>query len=160
MSDSVWPHRQQPTRLPCPSDSPGKNTGGGCHFLLPCMKVKSECEVAQWCPTLSDPMDCSLPGSSVQGISQQEYWSGLPFPSPGDLPNSGIESMSPVSPALAGFLPLDHMGNPNFVLDPTYIFSLFFLSSQFFSVISKCIQWLNVITVNKVINLHSRYGHL
>ena len=63
-------HRQQPTRLPCPWDSPGKNTEVGCHFLLQCMKVKSESEVAQSCPTLSDPMDCSLPGSSVHGISQ------------------------------------------------------------------------------------------
>ena len=70
MSDSVWPHRRQPTRLPCPWDSPGKNTGVGCHFLLQCMKVKSESEVAQSCPTLSDPMDCSPPGSSIHGIFQ------------------------------------------------------------------------------------------
>ena len=62
------PHRSQPTRLPHPWDSPGKNTGVGCHFLLQCMKVKSESEVAQSCPALSDPMDCSLPGSSVHGI--------------------------------------------------------------------------------------------
>ena len=68
-----------PTRLPCPWDSPGKNTGVGCYFLLQCMKVKSE--VAQSCPTLSDPMDCSLPGSSVHGIFQAEYWSGMPLPS-------------------------------------------------------------------------------
>ena len=64
------PHRQQPTRLPSPWDSPGKNTGVGCHFLLQCMKVKSESEVAQSYPTLSDPTDCSLPGSSVHGICQ------------------------------------------------------------------------------------------
>ena len=69
MSDSVRPHRRQPTRLPHLWDSPGKNTGVGCHFLLQCMKVKSESEVAQSC-LLSDPMDCSLPGSSVHGISQ------------------------------------------------------------------------------------------
>ena len=62
--------RWQPTKLPCPWDSPGKNTGVGCHFLLQCMKVKSEREVAQSCPTLSDPMDCSPPGSSIQGIVQ------------------------------------------------------------------------------------------
>ena len=68
MSDSVRPHRRQPTRLPCPWDSPGKNTGVGCHFLLQCMKVKSESEVTQSCPTLHDPMDCSPPGSSVHGI--------------------------------------------------------------------------------------------
>ena len=70
MSDSVRPHRWQPTRLPRPWDSPGKNTGVGCHFLLRCVKVKSEREVTQLCPTLSDPMDCSLPGSSVHGIFQ------------------------------------------------------------------------------------------
>ena len=70
MSDSVRPHRRQPTRLPCLWDSPGKNTGVGCHFLLPCVKVKSESAVAQSCPTLRDPMDCSLPGSSVHGIFQ------------------------------------------------------------------------------------------
>ena len=70
MSDSVGPHRRKPTSLPRPWDSPGKSTGVGCHFLLQCVKVKSEREVAQSCPTLSDPMDCSLPGSSVHGISQ------------------------------------------------------------------------------------------
>ena len=80
MSDSVWPHRQQPTRLPRPWDFPGKNIGVGCHFLLQCMKVKSESEVAQSCPTLCDPMVCRLPGSSM-GFSRQEYWSGVPLPS-------------------------------------------------------------------------------
>ena len=131
MSDSVRPHRRKPTRLPHPWDSPGKNTGVGCHFLLQCMTVKSESEVAQSYPNLSDPMDCSLWGFSVHGIfqarvlewgaiafseyevlllqllsrfsrvqlcatpwtaayqvslsmgfSRQEYWSGLPLPSP------------------------------------------------------------------------------
>ena len=70
MPDSVRPHRWQPTRLPCPWDSPGNNTGVGCRFLLQCMKVKSESEVAQSCPTLSDPTDCSPPGSSIHGIFQ------------------------------------------------------------------------------------------
>ena len=70
MSDSVRPQRQQPTRFLCPWDSPGKNTGVGCHFLLQCMKVKSESEVTQSCPTLSDPMDCRLPGSSIHMIFQ------------------------------------------------------------------------------------------
>ena len=127
---TVRPHRWQPTRLPRPWDSPGKNTGVGCHFLLQCLKEKSESEAAQSCPTFSNPMDCSLPGSSVHGISQarvlewgaisisntwkwkvkekslsrvrlfatpwtvahqappsmgfsrQEYWSGVPSPSP------------------------------------------------------------------------------
>ena len=82
MSDSVRPHRRQPTRLPRPWDSPGKNIGVGCHCLLQCMKVKSEREVAQSCPTLHDPMDCSLPGSSLSmGLSRQECWSRLPLPS-------------------------------------------------------------------------------
>ena len=63
-------HRRQPTRLPHPWDSPGKNTGVGCHFLLQCMEVKSESEGAQSCPTLRNPMDCSLPGSSTHGIFQ------------------------------------------------------------------------------------------
>ena len=129
MSDSVWPHRWQPTRLPCPWDSPGRNTGVGCHFLLqcmkvkkrkwshsvmsnplrphglqptmllcpwdfpgkntrvgchfllPCMKVKSESEVTQSCPTLSNPMDCSLPCSSVHGIFQARVleWAAIAF---------------------------------------------------------------------------------
>ena len=115
MSDSVRPHRRPPTRPLCPWDSPGKNTVVDFHFLLQCMKVKSESEVAQSCLTLSDPMDCSPPGSTVHGIfqarvlewgaidecnccvqlfatpwtiqfmefSRLEYWSGLPFPSPG-----------------------------------------------------------------------------
>ena len=81
MSDSVRPHRWQPTRLPRPWDSPGKNTGVGCHVLLQCMKVKREREVAQLCPTLSDPMDCSLTGSSVHGIFQASVleWGAIAF---------------------------------------------------------------------------------
>ena len=70
MSYSVRPHRQQPARLCRPWDSPGKNTGVDCHFLLQCIKVKSESEVARSCLTLRDPMDCSLPGSSIHGIFQ------------------------------------------------------------------------------------------
>ena len=81
MSDSVRPHRRQPTRLPRPRDSPGKNTGVGCHFLLQCMKVKSESEVAQSWPTFRDPVDCSLPGSSAHGIFQARVleWSAIAF---------------------------------------------------------------------------------
>ena len=81
VSDSVQPHRWQPTRLPRPWDSPSKNTGVGCHFLLQCMKVQSESEVAQSCPTLSDPMDCSPPGSCVRGILQARVfeWGGISF---------------------------------------------------------------------------------
>ena len=70
MSDSVRPHRRQATRLRHPWDSAGKNTGVGCHFLLQCMKMKRETEVSQSGLTLSDPMDCSLPGSSIHGTFQ------------------------------------------------------------------------------------------
>ena len=92
------PHRRQPTRLPCPWDSPGKNTGVCCYFLLQCMKVKSESEVAQSCPTLSDPMDCSLPGSSVHGIFQARVpeWGAIAF--------SGYESQSPTDKCII-FMP-------------------------------------------------------
>jgi len=81
MSDSVWPQRRQPTRLPRPWDSPGKNIGVGCHFLLQCMKVKSESEVTQSCLTLSDPMDCGPPGSSIHGIFQARVleWGATAF---------------------------------------------------------------------------------
>ena len=81
MSDSVRPHRRQPTRIPCPWDSPGKNTRVCCHFLLQCMKVKSESDVVQSCPTLSDPMDWSLPGSSIHGIFQTRVleWGAIAF---------------------------------------------------------------------------------
>ena len=82
MSNSLRPHRRLPTRLPHHWDSPGKNTGVGCHCLLQRMKGKSESEVTQSCPTGSDPMDCSLPGSSAMGFSRQEYWRGVPWPSP------------------------------------------------------------------------------
>ena len=81
VSDSVQPHRRQPTRPRHPWDSPGKNTGVGCHFLLQCMRVKSENEVAQSCPTLRNPMDCSPPGSSVHGIFQARVleWGAIAF---------------------------------------------------------------------------------
>ena len=81
MSDSVRPQRRQPSRFPRPWDSPGKNTGVGCHFLLQFMKVKSESEVAQSCPTPSDPMDCSPPGSSIHGIFQARVleWGAIAF---------------------------------------------------------------------------------
>ena len=99
------PQRRQPTRLPCPWDSPGKNTGVGCHFLLQCMKVKSEREVAQSCPTLSDPMDCSLPGSSVHGMFQARVleWGATAFScvlvlkKPG-APSSTVTSLLPACP--------------------------------------------------------------
>ena len=81
MSDSVRPHRRQPNRLLHPWDSPGKNTGVGYHFLLQCMKMNSESEVAQSCPTLRNPMDCSPPGSSIHGIFQTRVleWVAIAF---------------------------------------------------------------------------------
>ena len=82
MSDSVRPHRRQPTRLPRPWDSPGKNTGVGCHCLLQCMKVKSESEVAQSCPTLATPWTAAYQTPPSMGFSRQKYWSVVPLPSP------------------------------------------------------------------------------
>ena len=81
MSNSVQPHRKQPTRLHHPWDSPGKNTGVGCHFLLQCMKMKSESEVTQLCLTPSDPMDCSPPGSWIHRIFQARVlrWGATAF---------------------------------------------------------------------------------
>ena len=124
MSDSVRPHRQQPTRLPRPWESPGKNTGVGCHFLLQCMKVKSESEVSQSCPTLSDPMDCSLPGSSVHEISQARVleWGAIAFSAvPGYngalLP---ILSATELQPAMDPLKPLTtcSRNHPNCIIFP------------------------------------------
>ena len=86
---TLWPYGRQPTRLPRPWDSPGKNTGVGCHFLLQCRKVKSESEVAQSCPTLSDSMACGLPGSSVHGIFQARVleWGAIAF----SIPARGVQ---------------------------------------------------------------------
>ena len=84
----MWPHRRQPTRLPCPWDSPGKNTGVGCHFLLQCMKVKSESEAAQLCPTLATPWTAACQAPPSMGFSRPKYWSGVPLPSPHELPSN------------------------------------------------------------------------
>ena len=93
--NSVWPQGRQLTRLSLPWDSPGKNTGVGCHFLLQCMKVKSESEVAQSSLALRDPMDCSLPGSSVHGIFQAGVleWGAIAFSEIMNflLPNSDLK---------------------------------------------------------------------
>ena len=81
MSDSVRPHRRQPIRLSDPGILQAKNTGVGCHFLLQCMKMKSESEIAQSCPILRDPLDCSPPGSSIHGIFQTRVleWGAIAF---------------------------------------------------------------------------------
>ena len=78
MSNSVWSHRRQPTRLPCSWDSPGKKTGAGCHFLLQCMKVKSESEVSH-VRLLATPWTAAHQAPPSTGFSRQEYWSGVPF---------------------------------------------------------------------------------
>ena len=112
---TLQPHRWQPTRLRCPWDSPGKNTGVGCHLLLQCRKMKSESEVAQSCPTLSDLMDCSPPGSSVHGIFQARVleWGAIAF-SDGALGSS----KSPWSPLIytkvkVYFLPVQFVTSVN-----------------------------------------------
>ena len=114
MSDFVQPHRRQPTRLPHPWDSPGKNTGVGCHFLLHCVKVKSESEVTQLGPTGSNPMDCSPPGSSVHGIFQARVLEWVTISFFGDLPDPRIKPTTLVFPALAGgFLTTAPPGKPS-----------------------------------------------
>ena len=125
MSDSVRPHRWQPTRLPRPWDSPGKNTGVGCHLLLQCVKVKSESEVTQSCPTLSHPMDCSLPGSSVHGIFQARVldWGAIAFSimySYGKKPktNNLLDSMLLICKSITSLLNLE-TPSPYF---PCYIY--------------------------------------
>ena len=100
----MQPRRRQPIRLPRPWDSPGKNTGVDCHLLLQCMKVKSESKIAQSYLTLSDPMDCSPPGSWSMGFSRQESWSGVPLPSPqvplvvNNLPANAVDKRLRFSP--------------------------------------------------------------
>ena len=122
MSDSARPHRWQPTRLFHPWDSPGKNTGVGCHFLLQFMQVKSESEVAQSCPTLSDPMDCSSPGSSIRGIFQARVleWGAIAFSESGvggTLFLSATPYCTPVlkedSPPSFNASPLSHQAQPS-----------------------------------------------
>ena len=134
----MQPHRQQPTRLPRPWDSPGKNTGVGCHVLLQCMKVKSENEVVQSCSTLSGPMDCSLPGSSIHGIFQARVleWVTIAF--------SGIGSTFPQMKNFASI----HFNCVNAVLKLLrflYIQILIIPLSSFFPLI---INYMNKNSVN------------
>ena len=82
MSDSVQPHRWQPTRLPRPWDSPGKNTGVGCHFLLQCMKVNIEVKSLSHVQLCATPWTVAYQALPSMGFSRREYWSGLLFPSP------------------------------------------------------------------------------
>src|SRR5574340_242872 len=98
VSDSMRPHRWQPNRLPSPWDSPGKNTGVGCHFLLQCMKVNNESEVAQSCPTLSDPMDCSMLGLPVHHQLPEFTQTHVHRVSDAIQPSHPLLSPSPLAP--------------------------------------------------------------
>ena len=135
MSDSVQPHKRQPTRLPCPWDSPGKNTGVGCHFLLQCMKVKSESEVAQSCPTPSDPMDCeeNVPYSlrrESPGAGRVYTWSG-----------QDLASQNAIIPLMTFSLELLAVAHTAF----SYIFPLRLTNISIFSSSSlkRCYSWRN-----------------
>ena len=119
------PHRRQSTRLPRPWNSPGKNTGVGCHFLLQCRKVKSESEVAQSCPTLSDPMDCSLPGSSIHGIFQARVRSRVPLPISRDNSHPQITGTSS-QPLLFAYNTFCKTQNWDHILLVTVSFSFYF----------------------------------
>jgi len=126
VSDSQRPHGLQPTRLPCPWDFPGKSTGVGCHCLLckyQLLRVHTLCHIPSSVVKLSPrlkflsrvwlfatPWTIAHQAPPSMGFSRPEYWNGLPFPSPGDLPNPGIE---PRSLALrADALPSEPPGNP------------------------------------------------
>src|SRR5574340_368103 len=98
MSESMQPHRRQPTRPCCPWDSPGKNTGVGCHFLLQYMKVKSESEVAQSCPTLCNPMNCSTPGLPVHHQLPEFTQTLVHRVSDAIQPSHSLSSPSPLAP--------------------------------------------------------------
>ena len=109
MSDFVRPHRQQPTRLHCPWDSPGKNTGVGCHFLLQCMKVKLLSRV--W--LFATPWTAAHQAPPSMGFSRQKYWSGVPLPSPPPSlrhPKSSLPALlTPLqTPSLIFFLTADY----------------------------------------------------
>ena len=97
MSDSMQPHRRQLTRVPRPWDFPDKNTGVGCHFLLQHMKVESESEVAQSCPTLSNSMDCSLQAPPSMGFSRQAYRSWVPLQSTSSMQMKENPNISPLT---------------------------------------------------------------
>ena len=137
MSDSVRPHRRQPTRLPHPWDSLGKNTGVGCHFLLQCMKVKSESEVAQSCLTLSDPMNCSPLGSSIHGIFQARVleWGVIAFyeatitliPKPD---KDATKKKKKLQASIADELRCKNLQQNSSKQNPHYLYAIFYSTSQ------------------------------
>ena len=129
MSDPVRPHRRQPIRLPCPWDSPGKNTGVGCHFLLQCMKVKSESEVTQSVQLLATPWTAAHQAPPSMGFSRQEYCSGVPVPSPHKFPESTLtdQFLVPVTTLVCMQLPLLFHSHPPTLT--TYLLIIIYLSS-------------------------------
>ena len=166
MSNSVWPHRRQPTRLPHPWDSPGKNTGVGCHFLLQCMQVKSESEVAQSCSTLSDPMDCSLPGSSIHGIFQARVpeWGALILLYNWGKGNKKTESCVPPAACLFGCRVIVYflIGPPHSLWAPREqnLIHLCIYSTRYRATCQK-VQLLNSLIHSASINKHlQRARHL
>ena len=121
------------SRAPCVQGKKSKCDGTFKEVEMQLFNFRSE--VAQLFPTLCDPMDCSLPGFSVHGIFQARYWSGLPFPSPGDLPNPGIESMS-CTFCIGRFFTLSHQGSPGSEIETfnkigKIVNSVFYLLSTF-----------------------------
>ena len=156
MSDSGQLHRQQPTRLPRPWDSPGKNSEVGCHFLLQCMKVNSQSEVAKSCLTFSDPMDCSPPGSSIHGIFQARVleWGAIAFSNACKWkvkvkPLSCVRLL--VTPRTAAYQAPPSMG---FSIAP-YISGLQVLSDHFVSFLATSLGWLT----NSQSLLNPSWGH-
>ena len=152
MSDSVRPHRQQPTKLPRPWDSPGKNTGVGCHFFLQCMKVKSEVKSLSRVPPLATPRTAAYQAPPSMGFSRQDYWSGLPFPSPGNLPDPGIEPWSPAveADALTSEPPGETMTNLDSVLknrDITLLTKVSIVKAMVFPVVMyRCESWTIILS--------------
>ena len=108
MSDSVRPHGEQPTRLPRPWDSPGKNTGVGCHFLLQYITMKSESEVAQSCLTLVTPWSAAFQAPPSMGFSRQKYWSGVPSNSDVDERNQRLHKQGRRYPILTDSVQFSH----------------------------------------------------
>ena len=119
MSDSVRPHRRQPTRLPRPWDSPGKNTGVGCHCLLQCMKVKSESEKFSCVQLLAIPWTAAYQAPPSMGFSRQEYWSGVPLPRNSTLGLREICAHDHKKTCSGMFITAFSLNRPNWKCPPT-----------------------------------------
>ena len=156
VSDSVRPHERQPTRLPWVS--PGKNTRVCCHFLLQCMKVKSQSEVTQSCPTLCNPMDCSWPGSSVRGILQARILEWVAMPSSRESSQPGDQTQ--VSCTAGRLYHLSHQGSPRLFTLPITSFceKVFILTQSKFKRIDSIVYHIGspsscVLDWNKFMNI-------